>query len=436
MKNQPRKRPLLRFTGIAAVSVVGLSGLAACGGSTSDASACEAIDIAVRSRSSADFEKAIQLYADTDPGVEVSMQTLPDDNAQYQQAVVAMRLTEEMPDIVENIDTLVNTMAENKVTEDLVPWFDKQDTFTEESFLPAFLDAYRPLDLPDEIHGLPVSADAYVLYYNADLFKKYGVGLPADDWTWEEFLAAAKEITTQGDGNDFGLVLPDMPQPLFNPVIESFGGYVYDRETETTGIAEPEALEAWEFLIEPYLDGSYAPFEVGASPDAPGIESGRVAMAFSTKRLSTTLRDQLDAEWDVVPMPTLNGEHTTGGGSYGVSMTSASKCKDQAWDFLKWFYDTDGGMTAFQETYGGIPPTIDGIETGLWRDLPGPPENVDAFATSSTGAIMAPQLPRGAGNVFSEEVRNAVQRVVLEGASVEEAFTQAAERVQQEIDAG
>ncbi len=127
---------------------------------------------------------------------------------QYQQAVVAMRLTDEMPDIVENIDTLVNSMAENKVTTDLTPWFEKQTDFTQDSFLLAFLDAYRPIDLPDELHGMPVSADAYVLYYNADLFEKYGVDLPTDDWTWDEFLAAAKTITTQGAGQDFGFVLP------------------------------------------------------------------------------------------------------------------------------------------------------------------------------------------------------------------------------------
>lgn len=441
MKSQRHKRSLLRPLGLAAIAVVGASALTACSGSsstqpTSEASSCDAIDIAVRSRSSADFEKATEQFAATNPKFTVSMQVLPDDNAQYQQAVVAMRLTGEMPDVVENIDTLVNSMAENKVTENLVPWFAKQDDFTEDSFIPAFLNAYRPLTLPDEIHGMPVSADAYVLYYNADLFKKYGVELPTDDWTWDQFLAASKKITTAGNGEDYGLVLPNLPQPLFNPVIQAYGGFVYDAKTNKTGIGDPEALKAWKFLIDPYLNGTYAPFEVGTSPDAPGIASGRVAMQFSTKRLSSTLRDQLTADWNVVPMPTIDGKHTTGGGSYGVSMTSASKCKDQAWDFLKWFYQTDGGMKVFQEGYGGIPPTKDGIENGLWRDLPAPPENVDAFATSSTGAVMAPQLPGTAGNEMATQVLQATQKVILQGVSVDQAFKDAATAVQKAIDEG
>lgn len=145
MKSQ-RHKALLRPIALTAVAILGASGLAACGsgggggGETQAASECTTIDLAVRTRSSADFEEALKRFAATDPGFDVTMQTLPDDNAQYQQAVVAMRLTDEMPDIVENIDTLVNSMAENKVTTDLVPWFAKQDDFTADSFLPAFID--------------------------------------------------------------------------------------------------------------------------------------------------------------------------------------------------------------------------------------------------------------------------------------------------------
>jgi multiple sugar transport system substrate-binding protein len=322
------------------------------------------------------------------------------------------------------------------VTEDLVPWFGKQSDFTEDSFIPAFINAYKPLDLPEEIHGLPVSADAYVLYYNADLFKKYGVELPTDDWTWDEFTAASKTITSAGDGEDFGLVLPNIPQPIFNPVIQAYGGNVYDNDSQTTGIGEPHAIEAWKLLVGSYTDGTFAPFEIGSSPDAPGITSGRVAMQFATKGLSVTLRDQLQDEWDVVPMPTIDGEHMTGGGSYGVSMTSSSTCKDQAWEFLKWFYQTDGGMQIFQESYRGIPPTLDGIENGVWRELPAPPSNTAAYETASTNALMAPALPGTAGNVLADQVLQATQRVVLQGESVEDAFGAAAEAVQKAIDEG
>lgn len=430
------RRPTLVLT---ALAFLGSGALAACGGSspsTAASSDCSTLSVAVRSQTAINMKAAVAAYEKENPNQKVSLQTLPDNNAQYLQRIVTQRLGKDMPDVVENIDVLVGSMAASKVTENLVPFFKKQQDFTAASFLPQFLGAYRPLDLPDEIHGMPVGADAYVLYYNKAVFKKYKVALPTDNWTWDDFLAASKKITTAGNGKDFGTVPPGQKQPLFNPVIQSFGGYVYNKDTKKIGIGEPEAIKAWKFLLKPYQDGTYAPFAIDMSPSAPGFESGHVAMAFSTRKSTTTFRNQLKSDWDVVPMPTLNGKHTIGGGSYGLSMSHTSQCKDQAWGFLKWFFSTDGGMKVFQENYTTIPATKDGIDGGLWRELPGPPNNVDAFAQSDKEAIMAPQLPRAAGDVLTSSILTAQQKVLLQGDSVEDAFGAAAKEVQAALDTG
>ncbi|TDC45835.1 sugar ABC transporter substrate-binding protein [Jiangella ureilytica] len=412
--------------------LVGSLALAACGGSDgggdgdSASGACEGVPlkVAVRSQFAPNMEKVLAAYEE-ESGSDTELQTLPDDNAQYQQSIVAQRMGDEMPDVLENIDTLVNAMAESRVTADLTSFLSDGD-LQEDSFLPQFLDAYRPIDLPDEIHGMPVAADAYVLFYNKDLFAQYGVDLPAEDWTWDDFYAAAKEITTAGNGEVFGFVGANLPQPTFNPVIQSYGGFVYDKDSNTTGIGEPEAIEAWTFLLQPYQDGTYAPFEIGSSPSPPDFASGRVAMAFSTRKNVPNFRNQLDADWDVAPVPLLNGEHPIGGGSYGLSMSDRSECKDNAWDFLTWFYTEDGGMKIMQENYATVPPTLEGVESGSWRELPGPPANVQVFADAVSEAKMAPQLPRAAGPELAAALLAAQQKVLLEGASVEDAFGEAA----------
>ncbi len=93
-------------------------------------------------------------------------------------------------------------------------------------------------------------------------------------------------------------------------------------------------------------------------------------------------------------------------------------------------------MEVFQETYGGIPPTTDGIENGLWRTLPAPPANTDAFATSSTGAIMAPPVPEGGGRRGRRADPDGHPEGDPPGGLVEDAFTEAAKAVQDEIDKG
>ncbi len=42
--------------------------------------------------------------------------------------------------------------------------------------------------------------DTFALLYNKAIFDQYGVDYPADDWTWEDYKAAAEAITTASGG--------------------------------------------------------------------------------------------------------------------------------------------------------------------------------------------------------------------------------------------
>ena len=48
-------------------------------------------------------------------------------------------------------------------------------------------------------YGIPYGIDVQFIVYNKTLFKEAGVPLPTDDWTLEEFLAAAKKLTIDRD---------------------------------------------------------------------------------------------------------------------------------------------------------------------------------------------------------------------------------------------
>jgi multiple sugar transport system substrate-binding protein len=56
-----------------------------------------------------------------------------------------------------------------------------------------------------------------LLLYNADYMQKAGYDPSAKPFTWDEFRAAAKKITEQGNGKYYGLILP-----------QAFQGVVYD----------------------------------------------------------------------------------------------------------------------------------------------------------------------------------------------------------------
>jgi multiple sugar transport system substrate-binding protein len=51
------------------------------------------------------------------------------------------------------------------------------------------------------LYGIAKDFTTLVLYYNMNLFDKYNVAYPNDNWTWNDFLNAAKKLTKDVDGD-------------------------------------------------------------------------------------------------------------------------------------------------------------------------------------------------------------------------------------------
>lgn len=431
-------------TGVKAAGVVAAlvvtTGMAGCAGSgPSQGSAGEVDGSTITIATIAPLKEQFQVYADAYekafPDRKVEIQAATSDVTEYTQKLATQRLSGSLPDIFFNVDFLANTLADSGVTLDLAPALgDKKFGLDGDQFLEQFVGQYRPSNEPDQVTALPVSADSTALVYNKTLFDEAGVTeYPQPDWTWDDYFRVATEIQEKSGGAIFGTVAPigDGSQLInFGPVLTAYGVDLYDPESNTTSIGSPDALKAWESMLQFYGTAS-APY--AAAGDDPGykFEAGTVAMAISSRGAIPTIRAALtDDEWDVTEVPTVEGKHASGGGSYGLSIGSTSKNQDAALAFLGWFYDPAGGLAVAQTPEGGgiIPPTLDGLEDGTWADAD-VPANIEVFATTARDAILPQQLPGSAGSTLTEATKKAVQQVLLEGRSAEDAFAEAEETV-------
>lgn len=420
---------------VAAAAIAVLPLLAACGSSNATGAAGEVEGSTIVLTTVTGLEPQFQEYADAYmeafPDRKVEVRSTTDDAAEYAQQLATARLSGEVPDVFFNVDFLADTLAKNNVTLDLAPGIDegKLGDLTLDDFLPQFVGQYRPLDDPDEVTGLPVSADSVGLYYNKSAFEQAGVDeFPEEDWTWDDMYRVAEEIQTKTGGAITGLAAPlgdGTAQIVYGPVIQAYGGYVYDAETGTSGIGQPEAIEAWTKMLAPYGTASG---EYTATADDPTLKftSGNVAMAIASRGAVPQTKTAMgDADWDVQVLPTIDGNSTAGGGSYGLSIAQTSENQDAAWAFLAWFYDTDAGMKVAQEVGGVIPPTEDGIDNGTWKDGTPPPANIAIFGESARTAVLLTQMPGASASVMSEATKKATQQVLLEGRDITEAFEEA-----------
>lgn len=108
----------------------------------------------------------------------------------------------------------------------------KRDGYNTETIYPGLLDA---LKINGKLYGLSPIMDTTLLFYNADLFKKYNVELPKDGMTWEEILKLAAKFPTKGnkDTRVWGLYYPlDQYNYLINEIGQSEGLTFYDHEKQ------------------------------------------------------------------------------------------------------------------------------------------------------------------------------------------------------------
>jgi multiple sugar transport system substrate-binding protein len=172
--------------------------------------------------------------------------------------------------------------------------------FAGEDFYPLPLEAF---EFDGELQCLPQNASSLVVYYNVDAFRAAGVREPGRSWSYEQFAAAARELTgdsRHGVGIDVSLIRTA-------PWIWGAGGELVDDEENPTRLTfdTPEGRRGLERLLALRRNGwSPSADEADAKPVDERFLEGSVAMLLSSRRDVPLLRTITGFEWDVAPFPT------------------------------------------------------------------------------------------------------------------------------------
>ncbi len=216
-----------------------------------------------------------------------------------------------------------------------------------------------------EIHAIPETQNTKVLAYRTDLFYdeeerrafevEYGYELRPPETT-DEWLDTA-EFFTRPDEGLYGMALGQLePTGFYWPWygVATFGVTLIDMENYRSGINDPRAYEAFEWMREmqktmpPGIRGWRYKEEVGH------FAAGRLAMV---PVMAAEVRNLIDPEkseyHDRVAFTTFpyypenqvgldTGVAHLGGGS--ISISSHSENPEAAWEFIKWFLGPENAM--------------------------------------------------------------------------------------------
>jgi multiple sugar transport system substrate-binding protein len=261
-------------------------------------------------------------------------------------------------------------------------------------FYPQALTAFRwggkQLCMPQNVSSLQV-------YYNKALFAKYNVPEPKDGWTWNEFVATAQAMTRDAAGNPVKSADPESgaaprqaavhgagSEPTIvrlSPFVWSNGGKVTDNDQKPARIAldDKASLEALRNFVDLRLAYGVVPsdVEVKSADLVSRFTKGQLAMLLESRRITPTLRNAKDLQWDVVTLPRYgNPANVLHSDAYCI--TSASGHKDAAWRFIE-FAMSPNGQKIIAGTGRTVPSHIETSKSEVFLDPAKAPKNAKIY---------------------------------------------------------
>ncbi|MCL6458492.1 MAG: sugar ABC transporter substrate-binding protein [Gorillibacterium sp.] len=341
------------------VSVMALASLTGCNGSSSNSgSTGDKTQISVFTwgypAEKTAREAQAKLFNQTHDDIEVKISVSPD----YDRKLDAMIAANDVPDVFETSSDWYHVRSDLGQMIDLNEYV-KRDSFDISQYYDRMINDFTTFD--GKLESLPIGMATFALAINKDLFGASGATIPDADkgWTWEECLAAAQKITSgEGASKIYGMADLWMYQQI--------AAYLYGGRYTTPNFSEavvnsPEAVKGFQFMTDLMYKYKVMPDATAAAglASAQRFYAGQAGIMpinnWDIPEFVTNIGDKFD--WDIVPMPIVaeTGKAPSWYITEGYGISSGSKNKDAAWEFVKWVTSDPEALNLASNA--AIPPT-------------------------------------------------------------------------------
>jgi len=335
------------------------------------------------------YQQVIDAFYEKHPDIEVEVINIPG-VAAYREKLFTMIAGGSPPDVMMLSDDGFREFVSRGILMDLTPFIEQDASFDRSQYFEATFQAF---EYDGHLYGIPRRANNMVMYYNRDLFKAAGVSEPTPDWTWDDFLAAAQQLTKgEGPGKQYGVVFETMWLRAF-PWIWQNGGSILTEDYSEPTMTKPETIEALQFLSDLIQTYEVAP-PVSVTGDLGTLQmflTGRVAMVPTGAWMIPQYRTA-DFDWNVAPLPMKKFKasplYTS---AYAVSAKTSNP--DAAWEFTR-FMASEYAQRVDAEVPTALPTLRSVAYSPDWLAEPGEtrPENPEVFLEAMDNGRMMPLI--------------------------------------------
>jgi multiple sugar transport system substrate-binding protein len=269
-----------------------------------------------------------------------------------------------------------------------------------------------------QVIGFPAVIDNLTLLYNKTIFDKAGLAYPTNDWTWEQFRAAAKALNDPAK-QIFGTAYPvDGSEDTtwrFWPNLWQAGGQILSADGTKAEFNSKAGIQALDFMRSMavtdktvYLDQTDQKFE-------PLFVAGRIGMLIDGPWL---LRDLGTAHtnYGVAFLPGINGNHTTVSGPDIWALFDHKDANRSYWSFQlsKWLTDSKQDAR-YSMGMGNLPMRPDAEKnlpeySAFLKHFPGVDVMINNFANVTTARPTVAGYP-GLSTAIGKAIADVLQGV-------------------------
>lgn len=242
------------------------------------------------------------------------------------------------------LDNGLSEWMSGDLLEDLTPYVQKDTRIQSANKISNFLESFQT---GGKQWTIPYSDIPMWIVVNKDLLKKYGMTMPKNDWTYNDFLEMAKKATNTA-ANDWGMIgMGDEFTSILSMANGSSQSYRYMNKDSSQSLANtPQVLEDLKWSQELTTKWHVQPNseeakKLGLPADAgEAFLKGNFLFMLGADWYLEGLK-KASFEWDVLPMPKGKVQQATIHQAGPIAIPKASKHKEEAFLYISFLFELE-----------------------------------------------------------------------------------------------
>jgi len=299
-------------------------------------------------------ESAIALFEEQNPGIKIERLSFA--YGPVHDKVVQLNMAQRCPDVIQVVSRWVAEFADNEIVQPIDKYLDREGSAFVADLAPAIMVPWK-----DHRYIVPIVTGGVMLFYNKDIFAKYGVEkVPT---TWEELLAVAQKVNDPANGiyaftGNMNLEPATCVMYEVWPFILQAGAdLVKDGKAVFNTDQGAEGLQFFVDLVNKYNVVTPGTLSSGEKEKRENFSTGKIAMMFEGGAgITIQTKRNPDLNFGVASLPTYRRAGSVLSG-WNLAMSASTKYPEEAWEFMK-FMSNGGGAEIISRETKQIPGSV------------------------------------------------------------------------------